>query len=454
MPKSFSQKDFNQIPVKGLVVESSATPPANPVAGQLWHDSVNDKPMAFVGGAWVDLSANTTYPAGTAAQIDTGTDTTTRVWSPKEIHDGIQLDAPVTSVAGKTGAVTLVKADVGLSVVDNTSDLTKPISNPTLIALGLKADLASPTFTGDPKAPTPAAGDNDTSVATTAFVQTALQNAVQGIKAKPSAHMATTANVALTGLQTIDTVVGVAGDIVLVKNQTNPAENRLYIMATGAWTVHPSMDVWSEVVSAFVFVEEGTQAETGWLSSANTGGTIGTTPIPFVQFSAAGQVTASGGLSKVGNDISIANFGVTTAKINDSAVTTQKIADNSVDSGKLMTDSVTETKMAPGSVDLAGTTPTGTLPLVRGGTGATTAGSARFNLDAAGKYSSLLPALVAGEWTTVNHGLNSNKIVVSFVMVPTYEQVELDFKRLDSSAIQVRADVAIPNAIIEVTVIG
>jgi hypothetical protein len=33
------------------------------------------------------------------------------------------------------------------------------------------APLASPTFTGDPKAPTPAAADNDTSIATTAFVQ-------------------------------------------------------------------------------------------------------------------------------------------------------------------------------------------------------------------------------------------------------------------------------------------
>lgn len=38
----------------------------------------------------------------------------------------------------------------------------------------LKANLASPTFTGDPKAPTPAAGDNDTSIATTAFVTAAL----------------------------------------------------------------------------------------------------------------------------------------------------------------------------------------------------------------------------------------------------------------------------------------
>ena len=41
-------------------------------------------------------------------------------------------------------------------------------------ALALKADIASPTFTGDPTAPTPAAGDNDTSIATTAYVQTEL----------------------------------------------------------------------------------------------------------------------------------------------------------------------------------------------------------------------------------------------------------------------------------------
>jgi len=38
-------------------------------------------------------------------------------------------------------------------------------------ALALKANLASPTFTGTPKAPTPTTGDNSTNIATTAFVQ-------------------------------------------------------------------------------------------------------------------------------------------------------------------------------------------------------------------------------------------------------------------------------------------
>lgn len=43
--------------------------------------------------------------------------------------------------------------------------------------LALKAPLASPVFTGDPTAPTPALGDNDTSIATTAFVTSAISAA-------------------------------------------------------------------------------------------------------------------------------------------------------------------------------------------------------------------------------------------------------------------------------------
>jgi hypothetical protein len=49
--------------------------------------------------------------------------------------------APVQSVAGKGGAVTLTKGDVGLEAVDNTSDAAKPISTATQAALDLRAPL-------------------------------------------------------------------------------------------------------------------------------------------------------------------------------------------------------------------------------------------------------------------------------------------------------------------------
>jgi hypothetical protein len=60
------------------------------------------------------------------------------------------------------------------------SDVTNLVTD-----LAAKAPLASPTFTGDPKAPTPTAGDNDTSVATTAFVVAAITAALAAAGSVP-----------------------------------------------------------------------------------------------------------------------------------------------------------------------------------------------------------------------------------------------------------------------------
>lgn len=57
--------------------------------------------------------------------------------------------APVSSVAGRTGVVVLVKGDVGLGNVDNTSDTAKPISTATQTALDAKAPLADAALTGN-----------------------------------------------------------------------------------------------------------------------------------------------------------------------------------------------------------------------------------------------------------------------------------------------------------------
>jgi len=73
---------------------------------------------------------------------------------------------------------TLDKTAVGLSNVDNTSDLNKPVSTATQTALNLKANLASAPLTGIPTAPTAAAGTNTTQIATTAFVTSANSNYV------------------------------------------------------------------------------------------------------------------------------------------------------------------------------------------------------------------------------------------------------------------------------------
>jgi Phage Tail Collar Domain len=82
----------------------------------------------------------------------------------------------ITVADGGTGAsdATGARANLGLSNVDNTSDANKPISTATQTALDLKAPLASPALTGAPTAPTATALTNNTQVATTAYVDTAI----------------------------------------------------------------------------------------------------------------------------------------------------------------------------------------------------------------------------------------------------------------------------------------
>ena len=65
--------------------------------------------------------------------------------------------------------------------VDNTSDQDKPISTAQQNALDQKADIVNPVLTGTPIAPTPPTGTNTTQIATTEFVQTAVNNATDGI---------------------------------------------------------------------------------------------------------------------------------------------------------------------------------------------------------------------------------------------------------------------------------
>jgi hypothetical protein len=70
----------------------------------------------------------------------------------------------------------IVKGDVGLGNVDNTSDANKPVSTAQQTALDLKANLASPPLTGTPTAPTASAGTSTTQLSTTAFVSSSITN--------------------------------------------------------------------------------------------------------------------------------------------------------------------------------------------------------------------------------------------------------------------------------------
>jgi hypothetical protein len=82
--------------------------------------------------------------------------------------------ATVTYVDTQDAAVKSQIIGSASSGFDTLGEIENYIAANITPVLGNKADIFSPTFTGDPKAPTPSAGDNDTSIATTAFVTAAV----------------------------------------------------------------------------------------------------------------------------------------------------------------------------------------------------------------------------------------------------------------------------------------
>ena len=144
-----------------------------------------------------------------------------------------------------------------------------------------------------------------------------VDSVASGLDIKAAVRAATTADITLSGLQTIDGIALAAGDRVLVKNQTNLAQNGIYdVVDGGAWTRAEDFDEPAEIAGGeFIFVKEGSvQADTGWVVATPDGeiGTIGTDPIVFVQFSSAGVIQAGAGLSQTGN---VFNVGGTTGRI-------------------------------------------------------------------------------------------------------------------------------------------
>jgi hypothetical protein len=116
-----------------------------------------------------------------------------------------------------------------------------------------------------------------------------------GLSWKDTVRAATTGNITLSGTQTVDTVSLIAGDRVLVKDQTTASQNGLYEVAAGAWTRTTDADTWDELVSAAVFVAEGSANEdTGFTCTVDAGGTLNTTDVTWVQFTGTGTVYVAG----------------------------------------------------------------------------------------------------------------------------------------------------------------
>lgn len=179
--------------------------------------------------------------------------------------------------------------------------------------LDAKLALAGGTMVGD----LTLAGDPNSALK--AATKQYVDSVAAGLDVKPSVVCATTANITLSGEQTLDGVLTSASRV-LVKNQSTASQNGIYVSAAGSWTRATDMDAWTEVPGAFCFVEQGTlYADTAWVCTADTGGTIGSTSITWSQFAGAGTYTAGTGLTLTGTQFSITALTASRAVVTDGA---------------------------------------------------------------------------------------------------------------------------------------
>lgn len=275
---------------------------------QLTYNSTTD---TFVA---VNVNATAVNVSGLTASLPVKTDISKNLVSAQIVNADVDAAAAIaltklatvtadralqSNVSGVISASTVTATELGF-VSGVTSSIQTQIAS--------KVSKAGDSMTGD----LVMGGNKVTSlgaptVGTDATNKAYVDNLITGLKWKDPVRVVSTTNIVLSAPQTIDGVVLVAGNRVLVAGQTLPAENGIYVVAAAAWTRSTDLAAASSAASIATFVQEGTvYADTGWTCTTNSGSdVVGTNSLAFTQFTGAGTITAGVGLTKTGNTLDV-----------------------------------------------------------------------------------------------------------------------------------------------------
>jgi hypothetical protein len=399
-----------------------------------------------VGTSDSQTLTNKTLGTGTvlSANVDANTYTITDLGAPSADSDAatkLYVDDTVLDHAAGTSGVHGVTGNI-VGTSDNQTLTNKNFGSGNVLTADLDADGSTIT-----NLPTPT---NSGDAATKGYVD----NAVAGLTWKAAVHLLADSNVALTGstglvidghaaLDTNDD-----GYRILLIAQSTDSQNGIYVYnddgTNYTLTRATDADAYTELVHATVFVSEGTTyGQSAW-TQANTYLTNFTSQ-DWVQFSGAAQITAGDGLTKTGNTLTVVG---TSNRITANA--------DSID--------IASTYVGQSSITTLGTITTGVwngtdIAVADGGTGASTAAGARQNLGATTKYTEANPELTvsSGEVTwTVTHNLGIRTVVVQVYETSTFDQVEVDVERTNTSTVTLQwpASATVTAGAYQVVIVG